>query len=126
MSVFLRNLQKRVIFDSAILIRDTSYLMQLLKVDKFDVGVVCTGAKLIKSLNYKYRKRNIQTDVLAFPYFEVSSLGTAGYPVVRSGPYKRLGERTSYCRLISAYVDLSLPGGYCVCVAQYKSFYVSV
>ncbi|KAK3731853.1 hypothetical protein QZH41_020208 [Actinostola sp. cb2023] len=70
MSVFLRNLQKRVVFDATTLIRDTSHLMQLLSVEKFDVSVVCTGGKLIKSLNLKYRKRNIQTDILAFPYFE--------------------------------------------------------
>lgn len=71
MSVFLVNLQKRIVFDSAVLVRDAKYLMQLLRLDKFDVSVVCTGGKLIKSLNQKYRKRNVQTDVLAFPYFEV-------------------------------------------------------
>ncbi|XP_031564015.1 endoribonuclease YbeY-like isoform X2 [Actinia tenebrosa] len=71
MSVFLSNLQKRVFFDSAVLVRDAKYLMQLLRLDKFDVSVVCTGGKLIKSLNLRYRKRNVQTDILAFPYFEV-------------------------------------------------------
>lgn len=79
MSVFLVNLQKRVVFDSAVLVRDAKYLMQLLRLDKFDVSVVCTGGKLIKSLNLKYRKRNVQTDVLAFPYFEVRFVAKSHY-----------------------------------------------
>lgn len=91
MTVFLRNLQKRVIFDTAVLIRDATYLMRLLRVEKFDVSLVCTGGDLIKSLNLKYRRRNIQTDVLAFPYFEVQSQRYIMYwafPFVNQGPHE--------------------------------------
>ncbi|XP_032241196.1 endoribonuclease YbeY isoform X2 [Nematostella vectensis] len=80
MSVFVRNFQQRVLFSEALLERDARVLVQLLKADRFDVSIVCAGGKRIKSLNLKYRRRNVQTDVLAFPYFENMKPGVLPNP----------------------------------------------
>ena len=73
MVVFVRNLQRRVSFNHALLAKHSEILMRCLGVANFDVSVVCVGKKLIKSLNLKYRRRNKATDILAFPNFEVST-----------------------------------------------------
>lgn len=44
--------------------------MEILRISHFDVNVMFVGRGYIKSLNLRYRRRNVVTDILAFPYFD--------------------------------------------------------
>lgn len=48
-------------------------LRQILGVQKFDVAIICVDNKKIQHINRIYRKKNIPTDVLSFPYHEVQT-----------------------------------------------------
>ena len=71
MAIWLRNVQRKVIFRESLLKLHCTFLLSLLKAEKYDVSVVCMGAKEIQALNKRYRNINHPTDVLAFPYHEV-------------------------------------------------------
>lgn len=72
MGVVLRNLQKVVPLRRARLRRDVDMLRHILGVQKFDLGIICVDNKRIQQINHIYRKKNVPTDVLSFPFYEVS------------------------------------------------------
>lgn len=72
MGVVLRNLQKVVPLRRARLRRDVDILRHILGIQKFDLGVVCVDNKRIRQINHVYRKKNLATDVLSFPFYEVN------------------------------------------------------
>lgn len=71
MGVVLRNLQKVVPLRRARLRRDVDMLRHILGVQKFDLGIICVDNKRIQQINHIYRKKNVPTDVLSFPFYEV-------------------------------------------------------
>lgn len=72
MGVVLRNLQKVVPLRRARLRRDVDTLRHILGIQKFDLGVICVDNRRIQQINNTYRKKNVPTDVLSFPFHEVS------------------------------------------------------
>lgn len=72
MGVVLRNLQKVVPLRRARLRRDVEILRHILGIQKFDLGIVCVDNKKIRQINHVYRKKNLATDVLSFPFYEVN------------------------------------------------------
>ena len=56
--------------------------MEILRISHFDVNVMFVGKGYIKNLNLRYRRRNVVTDILAFPYFEVSGKNLSPLPTV--------------------------------------------
>ncbi|XP_072541722.1 endoribonuclease YbeY-like isoform X1 [Salminus brasiliensis] len=70
MGVVLRNLQNVVPLRRARLRKDVETLRHILGVQKFDLGIVCVDNRKIQHLNKIYRKKDIPTDVLAFPFYE--------------------------------------------------------
>lgn len=72
MVALIRNLQKRTILNLPVLLQNSNTLLEILRISHFDVNLVFVGKGFIKSLNLRYRRRNVTTDVLAFPYLEVS------------------------------------------------------
>lgn len=72
MGVVLRNLQKVVPLRRARLRRDVDILRHILGIQKFDLGIVCVDNKRIRQINHIYRKKNLATDVLSFPFYEVN------------------------------------------------------
>lgn len=72
MGVVLRNLQKVVPLRRARLRRDVETLRHILGIQKFDLGVICVDNRRIQHINNTYRKKNVPTDVLSFPFHEVS------------------------------------------------------
>lgn len=72
MGVVLRNLQKVVPLRRARLRRDVDMLRHILGVQKFDLGIICVDNNRIQQINNIYRKKNVPTDVLSFPFYEVN------------------------------------------------------
>ncbi|XP_065817981.1 endoribonuclease YbeY isoform X1 [Labrus bergylta] len=70
MGVVLRNLQKVVPVRRARLRRDVDMLRHILGVQKFDLGVICVDNRRMQQINNTYRKKNVSTDVLSFPFYE--------------------------------------------------------
>uniref|UniRef100_UPI003AAC5F78 endoribonuclease YbeY-like isoform X3 n=1 Tax=Centroberyx gerrardi TaxID=166262 RepID=UPI003AAC5F78 len=71
MGVVLRNLQKVVPLRRARLRKDVDTLRHILGIQKFDLGIVCVDNRKIQHINNIYRKKNMPTDVLSFPFYEV-------------------------------------------------------
>ena len=76
MVVLIRNLQKRVVLNIPLILQNANTLVDILRINHFDVNLVFVGKGFIKSLNLRYRRRNVTTDVLAFPYLQVRSSKT--------------------------------------------------
>ncbi|CAL1581222.1 unnamed protein product [Knipowitschia caucasica] len=83
MGVVLRNLQKVVPIRRARLRRDVDTLRHILGVQKFDLGVVCVDNLRIQQINRMYRKKDLPTDVLSFPFYEDLRPGTLPSPLHR-------------------------------------------
>ena len=73
MVVLIRNLQKRIVLNIPLILQNANTLVDILRINHFDVNLVFVGKGFIKSLNLRYRRRNVTTDVLAFPYLQVRS-----------------------------------------------------
>ncbi|KAB5577272.1 hypothetical protein PHYPO_G00207990 [Pangasianodon hypophthalmus] len=50
--------------------KDVETLKRILGVQRFDVGIVCVDNRRIQHINNIYRKKNMPTDVLSFPFYE--------------------------------------------------------
>ncbi|XP_008327210.1 endoribonuclease YbeY [Cynoglossus semilaevis] len=70
MGVVLRNLQRVVPLRRARLRSDVDRLRHILGIHKFDLSIVCVDNHRIKQINNIYRKKNVPTDVLSFPFYE--------------------------------------------------------
>lgn len=75
MVVLIRNLQKRTILNIPTILQNSNTLVEILRISHFDVNLVFVGKGFIKSLNLRYRRRNVATDVLAFPYLKLPRPG---------------------------------------------------
>lgn len=71
MVVLLRNLQNVVPIRRARLRKDVEMLKRILGVQRFDMGIVCVDNRKIQHINNIYRRKNMPTDVLSFPFYEV-------------------------------------------------------
>ncbi|KAL5006890.1 hypothetical protein ScPMuIL_015696 [Solemya velum] len=75
MTVILRNLQNIVRVDVTQLRQQVGVLRRILDVEKYDIAVLCVDNDNISDLNSQYRGEKGPTDVLAFPFHEVSRPG---------------------------------------------------
>lgn len=73
MGVVIRNLQKVVPLRRSRLRRDVDTLRHILGIQKFDLGIICVDNHRIQKINHIYRKKNVPTDVLSFPFYEVNT-----------------------------------------------------
>ncbi|XP_074686026.1 endoribonuclease YbeY isoform X1 [Strix aluco] len=73
MSVVLRNAQRAVSVRRSSLRRAVCALRAALGVSHFDVGLICAGNDLMRRLNGAYRQCPEPTDVLSFPFHQVSA-----------------------------------------------------
>ncbi|XP_008300347.1 endoribonuclease YbeY [Stegastes partitus] len=83
MGVVLRNLQKVVPLRRARLRRDVDTLRHILGIQKFDLGIICVDNHRIQQINNIYRKKNLPTDVLSFPFHEDLRPGKLPCPLYR-------------------------------------------
>lgn len=82
MVVWIRSIQKRTALNLPVILSNCNALMEILRIGHFDVNLMFVGKGYIKSLNLRYRRRNVVTDILAFPYFEVSGKNLSRLPTV--------------------------------------------
>ena len=73
MPIWLRNLQSSVRFSEHLLRLQCNLLLSLVHASRYDVSVVCMESDGIRNLNRVYRKVDGPTDVLSFPYHEVTT-----------------------------------------------------
>ena len=71
MPVWLSNLQRGVPVRELLLKLHSSFLLHAAGAGRFDVSVVCVDGNEMRALNRAYRSEDCETDVLAFPYYEV-------------------------------------------------------
>lgn len=71
MSIIVRNFQKSVAFNLDKVKGDLKALRRILRVERFDVSVICVEDKDITQMNKIYRATDEPTDVLSFPAHEV-------------------------------------------------------
>ncbi|XP_040213538.1 endoribonuclease YbeY isoform X4 [Rana temporaria] len=74
MSLLIRNLQSVVHVRRAPLRKNLEIARSCLRVRHFDVGVICVNNAKIRQLNKSYRKKDTATDVLSFPFHEVTAV----------------------------------------------------
>ncbi|XP_062972157.1 endoribonuclease YbeY isoform X2 [Elgaria multicarinata webbii] len=70
MSLIIRNLQRAIPIRRVPIRKKIEQLRCILGVQKFDLGVICVNNRHIEHLNRTYRRQNISTDVLSFPFHE--------------------------------------------------------
>ncbi|XP_020829070.1 endoribonuclease YbeY isoform X2 [Phascolarctos cinereus] len=73
MSLILRNLQSVVPIRRVPLRARIEVLRHILGIRQFDLGVICVDDKGIQRLNRTYRQNPTPTDVLSFPFHEVTT-----------------------------------------------------
>ncbi|XP_033088579.1 endoribonuclease YbeY isoform X3 [Trachypithecus francoisi] len=73
MSLVIRNLQQVIPIRRAPLRSKIEIVRRILGVQKFDLGIICVDNKNIQHINRIYRGRNVPTDVLSFPFHEVTA-----------------------------------------------------
>ncbi|XP_069850977.1 endoribonuclease YbeY-like isoform X3 [Dipodomys merriami] len=73
MTLVIRNLQRVIPIRRTPLRRKMEIVRSILGVRKFDLGLICVDNKSIQHINRIYRKKDIPTDVLSFPFHEVTA-----------------------------------------------------
>ena len=71
MSLILRSVQKTPTFNFNKLRDDILALRRILRVDRYEIAVVCMDEPQLKELNRQYNGKNEATDVLSFPRHQV-------------------------------------------------------
>uniref|UniRef100_A0A2K5S663 YbeY metalloendoribonuclease n=1 Tax=Cebus imitator TaxID=2715852 RepID=A0A2K5S663_CEBIM len=74
MSLVIRNLQRVIPIRRAPLRSKIEIVRRILGVQEFDLGIICVDNKNIQHINRIYRDRNVPTDVLSFPFHEVTAI----------------------------------------------------
>ncbi|KAB1283187.1 Endoribonuclease YbeY, partial [Camelus dromedarius] len=76
----LRDLQRAVPLRRAPLRGRLQALRSVLGVRRFDLGVVCVDNERMRRVNRRYRRKDVPTDVLAFPFHENLKAGEIPQP----------------------------------------------
>lgn len=80
MTLVIRNLQRVIPFRRVPLRRKMEVVRNILGVQKFDLGIICVDNKNIQHINRIYRKKDVPTDVLSFPFHENLKAGELPQP----------------------------------------------
>ncbi|XP_040842704.1 endoribonuclease YbeY isoform X2 [Ochotona curzoniae] len=73
MSLVIRNVQRAVPLRRAPLRGRLQVLRRILGVQAFDLGLVCVDNGQMRRVNRVYRGKDVPTDVLSFPFHEVTA-----------------------------------------------------
>ncbi|KAM5281291.1 endoribonuclease YbeY [Ctenodactylus gundi] len=89
MSFVIRNLQQVIPIRRVPLRKNMEIVRSVLGVQKFDLGIICVDNRSIQHINRIYRKKNVPTDVLSFPFHENLKAGEFPQPAF---PDNNLGD----------------------------------
>ncbi|KAM4024397.1 endoribonuclease YbeY-like [Anomaloglossus baeobatrachus] len=99
MSLLIRNLQHMIPLRRAHLRKNLEIARKCLRVERFDVGVICINDTKIRHLNRLYRQQDKATDVLLFPFHEVTAVHglchLLGYTHHSPEDWKKMFEKES-------------------------------
>ncbi|XP_075036552.1 endoribonuclease YbeY isoform X2 [Mixophyes fleayi] len=70
MSLLIRNMQRVVYLRRVPLRKNLEIARSCLRVGMFDLGVICINNARIRQINKDYRKKDLATNVLSFPFHE--------------------------------------------------------
>lgn len=88
--VTIQNKQRKIALDVDKLRQDAQFILDLLKYNDFDLGILITNNKTIQSYNRDYRHKDKPTDILSFPYH--TELQAGKRIKVKSEEQKNLGD----------------------------------
>ncbi|XP_075036553.1 endoribonuclease YbeY isoform X3 [Mixophyes fleayi] len=74
MSLLIRNMQRVVYLRRVPLRKNLEIARSCLRVGMFDLGVICINNARIRQINKDYRKKDLATNVLSFPFHEVTAV----------------------------------------------------
>lgn len=66
--ILLKNKIKKIKLNKNKIKKDLNKILNYIGYKNFDLGILFTTNQTIKKYNKKYRKKNIATDILSFPY----------------------------------------------------------
>lgn len=72
MSFLLRNLQRSVKINTVLFEYHVNLIRKIMRVNSYDMAVICFEDDKVQNLNREYRGIDEPTDVLAFPFLDVS------------------------------------------------------
>jgi len=75
--VFVQNRQRAVAINSARLGRTAEAVLSAARVEEVELSLLLVSDRRMRALNWRYRKQDRPTDVLAFPLLERFSAGTS-------------------------------------------------
>lgn len=79
-TLVVRNLQKIVKLDTKELKADVTFLRTCLRMDAYDVSVICIGKHKMQNMNKMTRDKDNPTEILSFPYHEKAINGKLPHP----------------------------------------------
>ncbi len=88
--ISLKNSQKKIAIDTQKIEQDAEKLLHLVKYPDFDLGILITTNKTIRTYNKQFRNKDKATDVLSFPYYHDVLAGKR--IKVPKGEEKNLGD----------------------------------
>lgn len=71
--ITVKNKQRRIAVDVPHLKKDAHTILHILKYEDFDLGIALVTNAVMQTYNRTYRKKDAPTDVLSFPYHEVTA-----------------------------------------------------
>jgi probable rRNA maturation factor len=66
--VTIKNKQRKIFVNINTILQDIEILLELLKYQDFDIGLLLTTNKTMRAYNREYRHIDKPTDILSFPY----------------------------------------------------------
>ena len=66
--ILIRNTQRKFKIDTELLHKDIQTILSALDYSDFDIGVLITTNATIRKYNNEFRKKDVPTDILSFPF----------------------------------------------------------
>lgn len=88
--ITVKNNQRKIDIDQKKLVRDAQNVLDALRYSDFDLGILLTTNKTIRTLNRTYRHKDKPTDILSFPFHPTLKAGKRIKPT--SDDEKNLGD----------------------------------
>ena len=71
--IIIFNKQRKIKINKERILHTATVVMKELHYQDFDLSIVLTNNKTIRSYNKKYRNKNVPTDILSFPYHQLKA-----------------------------------------------------
>lgn len=69
--ITILNKQRKITLNAERLLHSAQVVMKELGYENFDLSILLTNNKTIRTYNREYRKKDVPTDILSFPYYKL-------------------------------------------------------